>query len=125
MNTVTSRSQRHSKSYWQAHIQQWKRSGQSKADYCRTHGLNSGNFYNWCSAEGKTDPANVSQSNSKNPMKLLPVKLETSSNSVVAANSYDPQVVSLDHALGQFKFPAELSGSSIKQWLQAISQSDV
>lgn len=125
MITVTSRTQRHSKSYWQAHIQQWKRSGQSKADYCRTHGLSPGNFYNWCSAQAKVNPASANQRGSKKPMKLLPVKLEADTDNVVEPNRCDSQMVSLEHGMGRFKFPADLTRSSIEHWLQAIVKFDV
>lgn len=125
MITVTSRTQRHSKSYWQAHIQQWKCSGQSKADYCRTHGLSPGNFYNWCSVDAKENPASVKQRGSEKPMKLLPVKLEADTDNVVAASERNSQVVLLESGMGRFKFPAGLPGASIEHWLQAIVKFDV
>ncbi len=42
----TTRAQR--RAYWREHIEQCKRSGQSKQAYCRGHGLNPASFYRWC-----------------------------------------------------------------------------
>lgn len=36
------------RAHWQSHIEDWKRSGQSKQAYCREHGLNRGSFQRWC-----------------------------------------------------------------------------
>ena len=54
MTNKVTRAARRPKSFWQDHIKQWKKSGQSKAKYCREQKLNAGTFYNWCSDEAKT-----------------------------------------------------------------------
>jgi hypothetical protein len=36
------------RAYWQAHVQRWRDSGQSKQAYCREHGLKPANRYRWC-----------------------------------------------------------------------------
>lgn len=110
------------KSYWQHHIRQWKKSGQSKAKYCRDQDLNAGTFYNWCSDEAKARTPESGKGNAAVPVKLLPVTLRETVNTPV--NSY-PTSVSLEHSLGRFSFPPGLSPQSIEQWLRAIGQSNV
>lgn len=46
----TSRAERHA--YWQAQVEGWRDSGQSKQAYCRDHGLKPGNLYRWCAKLG-------------------------------------------------------------------------
>ena len=47
----TSRVER--RAYWQAHVEGWKDSGQSKQAYCRDHGLKPANLYRWCAKLGE------------------------------------------------------------------------
>ncbi len=44
--TVSTREGR--RAYWQLHVEQWQRSGQSKQAYCREHGLKAASLYRWC-----------------------------------------------------------------------------
>ena len=55
-------------------------------------------------------------------VKLLPVTLRQASVSPV--NSCRTSVT-LEHSLGRFNFPIDLSAESIEQWLRAIGQSSV
>ena len=64
-----------SRQYWLSQIEQWKISGQSKADYCREHNLSSGNFYNWCSQQN-TLASKPQCSTQVKTLKLLPVNLQ-------------------------------------------------
>ena len=50
-NKRTSRAE--TRAYWQAHVQRWRDSGQSKQAYCREHGLRPANLYRWCAKLGE------------------------------------------------------------------------
>ena len=110
------------KSFWQHHIRQWKKSGQSKAKYCLDQKLNAGTFYNWCSDEAKTQTPQSNKADAASRVKLLPVTVRESGGTCV--NSYPPSV-SLEHSLGRFSFPPGLSPEAIEQWLRVIGQSNV
>lgn len=65
------------RAYWKDHIEQWRRSGQSKQAYCRDQGLNPASFYRWCGKlneiPGKTlrfIPVQVRQSSSRYPVEI-------------------------------------------------------
>jgi len=103
----------HPKSFWLEHIEQWKKSGLSKADYCRRHGLSAGNFYNWCSSESK--PVKRKSKPSSVSLNLVPVNL----------NGTDDSTVSFENLNGKFSFPANLTGDQITRWLGAIERLDV
>ncbi len=45
------------RAYWQAHLEQWKRSGLSKQAYCREHGLKAASLYRWCAKLGDGEKA--------------------------------------------------------------------
>ena len=122
MTNKVSRAANRPKSFWQHHIRQWKKSGQSKAKYCRDQKLNAGTFYNWCSDEAMTRTPKSGKAGTAARMKLLPVTFkETAGTSV----NPSPSSVSLEHSLGRFSFPPGLSAESIEQWLKAIGQSNV
>ena len=60
----TRRAQR--RAYWRSHVESWGRSGQSKRDYCREHGLNPASFYRWCGQfHGQREK----------PLRLVPVRI--------------------------------------------------
>ncbi len=42
---------------WQAHVDQWQRSGLSKQVYCREHGLKAASLYRWCAKLGGGEKA--------------------------------------------------------------------
>jgi hypothetical protein len=71
-NKRTSRTER--RAYWQAHVQGWRDSGQSKQAYCRDHGLKAANLYRWC--------AKLGDGQRKGP-RLVPVQLP-----MLAGNGY-------------------------------------
>jgi hypothetical protein len=122
MKSNVTRAPSRPKTFWQHHIRQWKKSGQSKAKYCRDQKLNAGTFYNWCSDEANTRIAKSGKADNAGRMKLLPVTLTEAAGTSV--NSY-AQSVSLEHSLGRFSFPPGLSAEAIEQWLRAIGQSNV
>ena len=122
MTSNVTRAPSRTKSFWQHHIRQWKKSGQSKAKYCRDRKLNAGTFYNWCSDEANTPVAKSGKADPAGRMKLLPVALTEAAGTSVNSS---PQSVSLEHALGRFSFQPGLSAEAIEQWLRAIGQSNV
>ena len=121
MTNKVTRAPGYPKSFWQHHIRQWRKSGQSKAEYCRDQKLNAGTFYNWCSDEAKTRAPQSNKADAAAQVKLLPVTLRETGGASV--NSY-PRSVSLEHSLGRFCFPPGLSAREIEQWLRAIGQSN-
>ena len=120
MTEKVTRAAHRPKAFWQHHIRQWKKSGQSKAKYCREQTLNAGTFYNWCSDETRAPKSD--KINATGRVKLLPV---TAKNPVGASVNPSPPSVSLEHSLGRFSFPSGLSSQSIEQWLRAISEYNV
>ena len=59
--------------HWRRHVEAWRESGLSQADYCRQQGLNHKTFSVW------TRRVQVNPSLDKNtPLDLLPVQLEPS-----------------------------------------------
>ena len=122
MTNKVTRAARRPKSFWQDHIKQWKKSGQSKAKYCREQKLNAGTFYNWCSDEANTRAPKQDKANVAGQVKLLPVSIR---DSVGACVNPSPPSVLLEHSLGRFSFPLGLSAESIEQWLRGIGQSNV
>jgi hypothetical protein len=59
--------------HWRRHVEAWRESGLSQADYCRQQGLNHKTFSVW------TRRVQVDLSLDKNaPLDLLPVQLEPS-----------------------------------------------
>jgi hypothetical protein len=59
--------------HWRRHVEAWRESGLSQADYCRQQGLNHKTFSVW------TQRVQVDLSLDKNaPLDLLPVQLEPS-----------------------------------------------
>lgn len=55
-------------------------------------------------------------------MRLLPVTLKEAAGTSVNPS---PSSVSLEHSLGRFSFPPDLSAKSIEQWLKALGQANV
>jgi len=102
-----------SRAYWLSHIEQWKSSGQSKADYCREHHLNSGNFYNWCSQQNVT--RNKPQDSPQvKALKFLPVNLHDASDPTAT--------VSIQRAEYTFLLPLNMPAELIERWLSEIGK---
>ena len=121
VNKVT-RAANRPQSFWKHHIRQWRKSGLSKAKYCRDQKLNAGTFYNWCSDETTMQSRKSGKASTAARIELLPVTLKGSAGASVGAS---PSSVSLEHSLGRFSFPPGLSAESIERWLQVIGQSNV
>ena len=116
MSNVSSKRIRHSKSFWVDHIAQWKQSGLSKIEYCRRHRLSSGNFYNWCSTESRAKKKSKRTDKSvRLQQPLIPVTL-------LGTPSTSDTTITLEHAAGQLRFPADLSPEHIERWLCVLGQ---
>ncbi len=114
MSNTVSRRPPHPKQFWAEHIQCWRDSGLSKAAYCKTHSLNSGNFYNWCSklAKDSTTTPRVQAESTLKPLTLLPVSVDPSLHSTATVEVKRGHTVIL--------LPTDLDPAIIARWLNAI-----
>jgi transposase-like protein len=62
---------------WQRHVQAWRESGMSQADYCRQQGLNPKTFSKWARGESPGEPTA--------PLEVIPVQVTPSSPATEAA----------------------------------------
>jgi len=76
--------------------------------YCKQHGINVGNFYNWSGKEANSNTIKAS-------IDFLPVTL-TSSGMVQTPH------VKVQRAATEVSLPPDLSPDQIQQWLNAIHQ---
>jgi hypothetical protein len=81
--------------YWQEHIESWKRSGLSQAEYCRLNSLRLKNFWYWKKqySEKASDQLHFF------PLALVPIK---------AAKAIKPEPASLQLTLQEQRFRIEI-----------------
>ena len=92
---------------WWRHVNAWRESGLSQADYCRRHGLNRKTFSVW------TRRVQVDLSLDKGaPLKLLPVQLKSSAPVASTPSSVMPR---LAHGA-----QLELSTAASPRWLAEL-----
>ena len=86
---------------WQNHIEAWKNSGLSQADYCRQHGINANTFSGrYC----------LYKSQSSSPASLIPVQIKP---------SIPPADIVLHHNKGH---RLEIPSSQSVQWIAELLQ---
>jgi hypothetical protein len=81
--------------YWQEHVECWKRSGLSQAEYCRLNLLRLKNFWYW----KKQNTGKTAEQLRFFPLALVPTK---------AANPIKPESASLQLTLQEQRFRIEI-----------------
>jgi hypothetical protein len=57
MNPQLSQPKREGRAIWAVRYRKWQDSGQSKASFCKQHGIKTTNFYFWCAVFRKDPPS--------------------------------------------------------------------
>lgn len=57
MNQSLTQPKREGRAIWALRYQQWQASSQSKAGFCKQHGIKTANFYFWCTVFRKDPPS--------------------------------------------------------------------
>lgn len=123
MSTNVSRAPRRNRQFWIEHVNQWRRSGLSKAAYCQLHSINAGSFYNWSRpSRGDDGPIGTEVQHTKlgiqaeESLTFTPVTLKPADRRVEA------RFVHVQRAATDVALPTDLSADQIHSWLSAIHQ---
>lgn len=121
MPSTVSRAPRRNRQFWIDHVSQWKRSGLSKAAYCKLHFINAGSFYNWSRpARDNAAPANTDEqrieldAQSPRSLTFMPVAIKP------VEHTTEARFVHIQRAATDVALPTDLSTDQIHSWLSAI-----
>ncbi|MEJ2452168.1 MAG: hypothetical protein P8047_16150 [Gammaproteobacteria bacterium] len=113
MKPQTPQSQRESRAVWVKRYEKWQSSGQSKADFCRQHGIKASNFYFWCAVLRKDPPSVVAPSKNEfynnHPPSFVPISIRDSS-----------PLLTLQCADVTLSCSAMISTEQLTQWIKAL-----
>ena len=123
MPSTVTRAPSRSRDFWIDHVERWKRTTLSKADYCKEHALSVGNFYNWSSpkrcgnvpAGRNENKAAEIKPKAEKSLTFMPVKIDPTADT-------DTALVRIHRAATDIELPVNMSDEQIKQWLTAIHQ---
>jgi len=87
--------------FWQEHIQRWRESGISQADYCREHGLKEGAFTYWkgklthagSATSGRAVNSGRSAVSDTSAISLVPVGVKVNVKSEPSPQAVTPQFI--------------------------------
>ena len=123
MSSTVSRAPRRNRQFWMDHVNQWKRSGLSKAAYCQLHCINAGSFYNW----SRPAPDNAESAAANGCESALDMQSEKSLTFVpIEIKPVDHRTetcfVNVQRAATDVALPTDLNADKIFSWLSAIHQ---
>jgi len=70
--------QRQKREFWRRHIEQWRRSGSTQAEYCRRHKLSTKSFTYWKGRHREPDKLEMS-TGQKEPVRFVAVEVRAES----------------------------------------------
>lgn len=123
MSSTVSRAPRRNRQFWIDHVNQWKRSGLSKAAYCQLHSINAGSFYNWSrpardkAESAATDGREIELDiQSEKSLTFVPVEIKS------VDHRTETRFVHVQRAATDVALPTDLNADQIHSWLSAIHQ---